>query len=435
MNETIIFCGAGYHAEECVDRWLNEGLNAVCFAEIDKNKFYKTLGGLKILPLKKALKKYPDYVLYLTQGYENLLPVTEDLITRGIPRERIKYADSYEWRKGCSMMGKHIGFTHNSWHFCCDIDNRQSISRTDSLATDVIRYRKYVDNVINDLRQGRPTPCDNCNALREGIWDKTPKLWRVGVTPYFAQTSCNFKCVYCFAKGKMTKETDKTETPLDLLKGLYEIVKHENLVVGLAAGETTVNPWGDELLEFLLQNRWHTEIATNASVYNDKISTMLQNGIAEVLISLDAGTRETFAKIKGVDCWDMVMENTKKYAQAGGKIKLKYLVSEGINDNETDMDGFINLCHNLNADALLHSDRIGIKALTPNMLAVCIHFARRVSEKGIKSLIFYEDFIASDRVVIEKEMQKKKVSIENHIKREENLCGHWLNRLKSRLFK
>jgi len=57
MSKTIIFSGAGFHAIDCIDRWLAEGFNGVCFAEIDKSKHYKRLGGLEISPLDKPIKQ------------------------------------------------------------------------------------------------------------------------------------------------------------------------------------------------------------------------------------------------------------------------------------------------------------------------------------------------------------------------------------------
>jgi len=152
MKEQTIFYGAGKHAEESFKRWVLEGIKPVCFADIDEQKHYKTLNGLDIFPLSEAINRYPDYVLYLTHAYENLHKVTDYLIEYGIPRERIKYADNYEWRKGCNYIGKHITFTYNSIRFCCLADYAQEINRTENIETDMKNANEYITKLIDDFR-------------------------------------------------------------------------------------------------------------------------------------------------------------------------------------------------------------------------------------------------------------------------------------------
>ena len=60
-------------------------------------------------------------------------------------------------------------------------------------------------------------------------------------------------------------------------------------------------------------------------------------------VSIDAGTRETFHKIKGVDGFERVCENLQEYHKAGC-VTLKYIFLPGINDKKEDIDGFVDLC-------------------------------------------------------------------------------------------
>jgi hypothetical protein len=68
-------------------------------------------------------------------------------------------------------------------------------------------------------------------------------------------------------------------------------------------------------------------------------------------VSLDAGTRETFAKIKGLDLFDKVCDNLVRYSSKG-PVRLKYIILPGLNDNEADIDGFVALCVRLKATAV-----------------------------------------------------------------------------------
>jgi pyruvate-formate lyase-activating enzyme len=402
MNSTVILYGAGGHAQECIDRWLAEGLNPVCFVDADAQKHNKTLGGLGILPLSAAIERYPDYVLRLTQTYENLPGVTEDLLRSGIPRCRIGYADPFEWRKGCGQMGRHIGLAYDTFHICCHDTFYQRVARTENIDSVVGEAKKYVAELIDDLRKGRSTSCDQCPALREGIWDKEPKLWRVGISSDFDATPCDFKCVYCVDGVRCSRAVDKSITPLEVIKKVHAAIKDDAVILGLAAGEITVAPWGDAALDFIREKCWYTQLSTNASVYNEKIAALLRDGIIEVNVSLDAGTRETFARVKGRDCWNAVKDNAGKYAAARGKFHLKYIMLEGINDNKADMDGFLELCGKLKVGAILSANTLALKPLTRAMLDSYLYFAKRAVKKNISVTLLEEYLFPEDREQIKK---------------------------------
>jgi molybdenum cofactor biosynthesis enzyme MoaA len=61
------------------------------------------------------------------------------------------------------------------------------------------------------------------------------------------------------------------------------------------------------------------------------------------LESLDAGTRESYTKIKGKDVFDTVVENIRRYAANSGNIQLKYIVMPE-NCNDDDLNGFLAIC-------------------------------------------------------------------------------------------
>ncbi len=67
--------------------------------------------------------------------------------------------------------------------------------------------------------------------------------------------------------------------------------------------------------------------------------------------SFDAGTPETYAKIKGVDCFEKMLENIRHYLQAPYFVlNPKYLFQPGINDNERDVENFAQICEELQVD-------------------------------------------------------------------------------------
>jgi molybdenum cofactor biosynthesis enzyme MoaA len=63
---------------------------------------------------------------------------------------------------------------------------------------------------------------------------------------------------------------------------------------------------------------------------------------------LDAGTRETFKKIKGIDAFARVCENLRRYAEHGN-VEVKYIFMNGVNDSNGDIEGFADACNEINA--------------------------------------------------------------------------------------
>ena len=161
---------------------------------------------------------------------------------------------------------------------------------------------------------------------------------------------CNYKCCYCRSKAK------RAEGFFDADIGFYDlffIMKKKGLLsselnLDYAPGESTLHH--DRLRTYELFNSIESvQVFTNASIYDEVLSRYIENDRCVLLVSVDAGTRETYHKVKGSDLYDKVQENLRKYsALRPGIVQLKYIFLPGINDNDADVDGFIELCHQIN---------------------------------------------------------------------------------------
>lgn len=416
--EQIVFYGAGEHAFNNYSNWIEEGLIPVCFVDSDADKQHTVFKGLSrqgqegsvmVLSLAEAIEKYPDYSLYLTVGQHNMLPVRNYLLEQGIPRERIKIPGTFEIRKGCSFLGgaegSFLAYSGENLFICCYVD-RQFLQRTETVEQDIEKAQNLIDAIIDDLRYSRPTSCDACPNLVEGIYRKYPKINRIGINSYLDDTVCNFKCIYCGVAEAFHKTKDNLDAPLDLVKKIYSAVsKCENKIsLSLSAGEISISPWRDKLLAFIGENNWrNTRLLTNAYVYVDKIAELIKDGIVTTLcVSMDAGTRSTFAKVKCVDGWDRVCENLEKYAIIPGTLQLKYIMMRNINDNSEDVLGFLELCKRLGADAMLSKDVFAERKLFKSELDACLLFIRQAKKQNTKVLLLSEFFYSKeDRQTLE----------------------------------
>ena len=82
----------------------------------------------------------------------------------------------------------------------------------------------------------------------------------------------------------------------------------------------------------------------------------MTESLVRINVSLDAGTAETFAKIKQVDCFDKVVTNLRLYSRDGGGIDLKYILMDGINLGKQDLDGFLDIAKEVSAAVIISCD-------------------------------------------------------------------------------
>jgi molybdenum cofactor biosynthesis enzyme MoaA len=176
----------------------------------------------------------------------------------------------------------------------------------------------------------------------------------------------------------------------------------------LAAGEISVHPLRDRILTELQDNQcW---IYTNASVYNGKIGEMLAKGHSRIYPSIDAGTPETFARIKGVNLFDKVCENLYRYS-LDGLVHLKYIILPGINDDDADIDGFIALCERLKIrDVDITRDMDRLDAFSDRTICTIARMLDELQRLGIKATAPDNTFDATpnDKLRLEERLRELK---------------------------
>ncbi len=119
----------------------------------------------------------------------------------------------------------------------------------------------------------------------------------------------------------------------------------ENLKAEFQGGNISLLKEFEPLMrEFYAHNCDDFVILMNAIKYIPILEKIGNNGKSHICISLDAGTKETFQKIKNIDAFDRVIENIKtlrKNSQA--QISLKYIIIKDVNDNMEELEKFLNI--------------------------------------------------------------------------------------------
>jgi wyosine [tRNA(Phe)-imidazoG37] synthetase (radical SAM superfamily) len=222
-----------------------------------------------------------------------------------------------------------------------------------------------------------------------GFWRKSVKLDTVSFGSNNPGDVCNFKCIYCFSEGALEKlKKEKGFTTYEVIKQIAEIPGYDtpDFTLTLSNGEFCANKQCDETLDVLLKTKWKIKLVTNLSIYREKLSELMETGrVLQTLVSMDAGTKETFEFVKKLDAWDKVVENLKKYPVGKANLILKYIFLEGVNDNEADIDGFYNLVKELGCKriSLSSNQKLNYEPLTPKMRELALRLIAKAKPDGV----------------------------------------------------
>lgn len=183
--------------------------------------------------------------------------------------------------------------------------------------------------------------CKGCILLEKKCWDDKDYIDTLLLTHWIY---CNSSCTYCPAiRDDDLKVTNQHYNVLPALKDLMnkKLLK-KNAYVSIAGGEATIYPEFEDLLHSLLDYGIKDIcISTSGIKYSEAIERGINMGRAKILVSLDAGTKETHKKLKQIDSFDSVIDNLRNYSNAQKKYKYqvstKYIIVPGINDNKKEI--------------------------------------------------------------------------------------------------
>lgn len=220
------------------------------------------------------------------------------------------------------------------WHCCItyvrngEVRGFAEIQRIESAADisaeSILKHKKLL---YDDINAGQETACTGCPFLKYDHWAPLDRL-EIRVLGLYSHTRCNMRCSYCTEDFYSGKEP------------LYDIIEVcEKLEYEEAFGEIESLQWGggeavllkgfDKTFTSLTNKLKPAENAvyTNAIRHNAAVEAALLDGRVKTITSVDAGTRETFKRVRGVDQFESVLQNLERYSRAGGEaVTVKYIL-------------------------------------------------------------------------------------------------------------
>ena len=391
----IIFYGAGRYATQNTKKWIDEGWNPVCFADRDSTKWGKYVEGIEILPFDEARKRFPDYKVVITVD-SHFKEVYKYIVSQGISGDKIEFIVPREYRKGCRFLGKFWQYGAGSIIRPCCYDHGYVIqSEEGNFYTHFQMFQTNNAKIMEGLKDRVPTSCDGCTELCEDWWEIKPKLNCVSFASGFRGDICNAKCVYCSAKNFIQDTRNAKISMLDAIRGLSDVITDEELSIIFNNGEFTVNADKYEIMQIWREKGWSGLVLTNAICFEPQIAEFMKQGKATLQCSLDAGTRKTFLTVKGVDCFERVCSNLRKYAESG-VVQLKYIVCKGLNDKRYDIEEFIDFAAEIHAEVHISRDLYRKSILTDDEYQLFAYFVKESKKANLNIVMPFDVFHPQD---------------------------------------
>ena len=254
----------------------------------------------------------------------------------------------------CPYMKHSLHFFHDEIRACCsNVKGPVFYPNYNGKDIDwdkVYQERKNYIKLINSNNGDDPIPleCQGCFMAEGFLSNEKIENFENKVDNLFIQNnmSCNAKCTYCTFANE--DKGSKYEV-VPIVKSLTEnrlLDRNSKLI--LSGGEITITPDFDELVTLLIDNVDSSiYLATSGIKYSDAVADAFKRDKCWQTISLDAGTKETYAKLKQVDCFDTVINNLKTYASVDEKALertiLKYIIIREVNDNVEEIQKFFDV--------------------------------------------------------------------------------------------
>ena len=171
---------------------------------------------------------------------------------------------------------------------------------------------------------------------------------------------CNLACKTCpITFGKVEKPAALS---LEQVKHLVSQFSTVERVVLHGVGEPLLNRELPEIIVWLKENGIYVLFNSNGTLINRRWrESLIESGLDEIRLSLDAATPETFARVRGRPLFDVIIKNIKGLMalkiERGSPIPLVSLWLTGLRETLTELPDFIRLASSLGIDRV-HLQRL-----------------------------------------------------------------------------
>jgi pyruvate-formate lyase-activating enzyme len=405
--ENVIFYGAGIEA----DKYLSKSNKlyepfVFCVTTLENNEIKKN--GCDVITVDEAIRLYPESKIFICANQHNSMKMLRTLKEKGVSLDKII---NREYRKGCTYLSEESRATFGGVYtkVVSECGGELKFKRLESLLDDLAK----IENIRSEYRKKALAfdeigYCDECFVQCADVYKKRNNDYKLNVVfeSNYKDTVCNARCCYCTAYDKRRYDTNFEELEsgrafLEDWTELYNAYKEERIHVSFANGEMTASPWRKQVWQDLEKCNWNILVPTNGIIFDENLAQLIYEGRANTYIDFDAGTKNTFKTIRGVDAFEKVIDNVNRYIDRSGdyknNISVKYLFLEGKNDSEEELSAFIEIAKEIGAIVIISNDNFTLpNRMTENLMQTMRNFIIDCDNNNLRIGIGRHCFNAED---------------------------------------
>ena len=148
----------------------------------------------------------------------------------------------------------------------------------------------------------------------------------------------------------------------------------------IGGGEPSLGDGIENIVRYALEHGWEGLINSNGAKFSQVFADGVNAAQFSLLLTPDAGSRETYARIKGADNFDNTWRNIGRYmAATSGKALVKFILEEG---NKDDIPAMLATAKKYGVQNLVLSLDLNIpKSRHPEYIAKAKEFLRLAHKK------------------------------------------------------
>ena len=324
--------------------------------------------GVPVMPFSEAMEQFSSLQFFICSD-DFKYAIIGDMLEKDIDPERIINYVPVEKKTTCLYFYNRLllaaGMNNEAAHTIshCNVDAfKTQIATTKIYAADGAfpHAKNILDNAFLSFEKNETATCQSCPMMKEQYIVHSSYKKHYKSVAFYQETcsDCLCHCVYCCVGGidaHMPNEKIDYPNYSNFLNAVFALdrldddftcavdMSERDLDKKIGIAVKSLGAAGLEPLSYKINSCLLT--------YSKSTEMLLENGLAYVVWSLDAGTRETYRKIKQVDGFDRAVENAKRLvahdAFGGRLIVPKYLIVKGVNDTAQEFDAFLKVVSGL----------------------------------------------------------------------------------------